>query len=64
MAKAQPRGDITAFECDVIREAFRKWVVEDNVPEDQWRERARRLVHTMTGVEDIDPQMLDWIVQK
>ncbi|RWM06971.1 hypothetical protein [Mesorhizobium sp.] len=64
MAKAQTRDSISAFDCDVIRAAFRAWVIEDNIPEIQWRECAERLVRTMTGIEDVDPDMLDWIVQK
>lgn len=64
MAKTPSRESVSAFECDVIRQAFLRWVAEDNVPEEEWRPRAAKLVHIMTGNETVDPNMLDWIVRK
>ncbi|TGT91250.1 MULTISPECIES: hypothetical protein [unclassified Mesorhizobium] len=64
MAKAHSHNSISAFDCDVIREAFRSWVIEDKIPEHEWQERAKGLIHTLTGIEDLDPDMLEWIVRK
>ena len=55
---------VSAFDCDVIGEAFRKSVVQENIPADQWRAHAAALIRTFTSLEDIDPDMLAWIVRK
>lgn len=61
---AMQSASISAFDCDVIREAFGKSVVEENIPTDRWRDHAATLIRTFTGSDDIDPDMLAWIVQK
>ncbi|WP_167480771.1 hypothetical protein [Mesorhizobium waimense] len=48
--------DVSAFDCDILRTAF--------IPEDQWRTLAASLIRDLTGHEDIDPDMLDWITRK
>ena len=58
------RNFVSAFECDILREAFRKSVVENGIPEAQWRDLATALTRTFTGLEGIEPALLDWIVQK
>lgn len=55
---------VSAFDCDVLRSAFKKSVIEENIPEDRWREHALLLVRAFTGRDDIDPQCLEWIVRK
>jgi hypothetical protein len=55
---------LSPFDCEVLREAFRKSVIEHHIPEDQWRGRALLLVRELTDVEHVDPHMLDWIVRK
>jgi len=55
---------VSAFDCDIIREAFRAWVTKDDIPEDQWRYHAGLLLRTWTGKEITDPDILDWIVRK
>jgi hypothetical protein len=64
MAQVEQCNSVSAFECDVIREAFKKSVIEESVPADQWRNHAARLIRAFTSVEDIDPAMLDWIARK
>jgi hypothetical protein len=68
MAQARLRDSesdrISAFDCDVIRQAFRKSVIEENIPPDQWRDHASALIRAFTGLEEIDPGMLAWIVLK
>ena len=61
-ARLRKSDTVSAFDCDVIREAFRKSVVEENIPTDRWRSHAAALIRTFTGLEDIDPDMLEWIV--
>lgn len=53
---------ISAFDCDVIREAFKKSVIEESVPE--WRDHATALIRAFTDVEEIEPALLDWIARK
>ncbi|MDG4900568.1 MULTISPECIES: hypothetical protein [unclassified Mesorhizobium] len=45
------RSFICAFDFDVIREAFRRSVVEDCLPREQWETRAGDLVRSFVGVE-------------
>ncbi|CAN7672831.1 hypothetical protein [Mesorhizobium sp. LjNodule214] len=54
--------DVSAFDCDIPRTAFIK--SEGHVPEDQWRMLATSLIRDLTGHEDVDPDMLDWITRK
>jgi len=64
MAKTHLSASVSAFDCDVIREAFKAWVVEEHIPEHKWRDGAAQMVRSMTGRDDVDPQMLEWIVRK
>jgi hypothetical protein len=64
MPQIRSNEAISAFDCEVLREAFRKSVIEDNIPEDQWRDRALLLVRELTGAEPTGPAMLDWIMRK
>ena len=58
-------GDrITAFECDVLRSAFRKSVIEEKIPEDRWHGHALNLVRELTNQSHIGSDVLDWIVRK
>ncbi|WP_036258686.1 hypothetical protein [Mesorhizobium sp. WSM3224] len=60
-----PSNDNTPyFEFEAMREAFNRWVVEDKVPEDQWRPRATNLVRIVTGDEYVDPNLVEWIIHK
>lgn len=54
---------LSAFDADILRTTFQKAVVEENVPEDKWRELATTLIAAYTGSPNIDPQLLDWIVR-
>lgn len=67
MAQADLLDDaahISAFDCDVIRNAFRAWVLEDNIPEDRWRASAAQMIRDFTGLPDVSPELLDWIVRR
>lgn len=55
---------VSAFDCDIIREAFRKSVIEENIPEDKWRSVAARLISEFTDSDDVDSDLLDWILRK
>ena len=55
---------VSSFDCDIIRNAFIKSVVELNIPEDQWRAYAALLIADFTGSDDIDSALLEWIVRK
>jgi len=55
---------VSAFDCDVLRSAFKKSVFEDGIPEDQWREYAAQMVRDFTGNETVDPDLVEWIVRR
>ncbi|PTE12391.1 hypothetical protein [Mesorhizobium helmanticense] len=55
---------VSAFDCEIIRNAFTKSVIEDKIPEDQWRTFAALLISDFTGSDDIDSDLLEWIVRK
>lgn len=58
-------GDrISAFDCEILRGAFRKSVVEKRIAEREWRMHARLLARELTELDEIDPDILDWIVRK
>ena len=58
---------VSSFDCDIIRSAFVKSVIEKNIPEDQWRAEAALLTSIPTclngscgsslqpGTREIDP---------
>ncbi len=59
----KPGDQVSSFDCDIIRSAFIRYVIEANIPEDQWRAEAARLIANYTGTDDIDAQLLEWIVR-
>ncbi|TIM05941.1 hypothetical protein [Mesorhizobium sp.] len=64
MAKAQLGAEVSVFDCDILRSAFIKTVIEENIPEDKWRSVAALLISDFTGSDDVDPDLLEWIVRK
>ncbi|TIM45052.1 MAG: hypothetical protein E5Y55_14475 [Mesorhizobium sp.] len=64
MAKAQLGAEVSVFDCDILRSAFIKAVIEENIPEDKWRSVAALLISDFTGSDDVDPDLLEWIVRK
>ena len=41
--------NVSAFDCGILRSAFRKAIAEEQIPEDQWRELAMLMVRDFTG---------------
>ena len=64
MAQSEKCDSVSAFDYDVIRRAFKSWVAEENAPEHRWRDEAAQMIRTMTGQDEFDPDMLEWIVRK
>jgi hypothetical protein len=64
MAQAQLRDSVSAFDCDILRSAFRKSVIEGKIPEDKWRAIAALLIRDFTDSDDVDSDLLEWIVGK
>lgn len=60
----QPVISVSSFDSDILRSAFIKSVIEDNVPEDRWRTLAADFIRDFTGSDDVDPDLLEWIVRK
>jgi len=55
---------VSAFDCDVLRSAFKKSVIEEKIPEDQWRDYAAKMVREFAGHARVEPELLDWIIRK
>ena len=55
---------VSAFDCDVLRSAFKNSVYEDNIPEDQWREYAAQMIGDLTGIGMVDLDLVEWIVRR
>jgi len=64
MADDHSSKTISALDCEIIRGAFRKSVVENRIAEQQWRMHAEELALELTDIDEIDPDVLDWIVAK
>ena len=47
-----------------MRNAFVKSVIDDNTPENRWRELAATFIRDLTGTEAVDSELLEWIVRK
>ena len=58
-------NSVSAYDCEIVRSAFKKSVIEESIPEHRWREHAALLIRDYVGTsDDIDPELLDWIVRK
>ena len=64
MAQDHSDKHITALDCEILRGAFRKSVVENRIAEREWRMHARVLARELTELDEIDPDILDWIVRR
>lgn len=58
-----PHSKMTALDCDIIRSAVRKSIVERRIAEGERRQYARLLALELTDLDEIDPDILDWIVR-
>lgn len=63
MADYDSAGKISAFDCDILRSAFRKSVVEKRIAQREWRMHATLLARELTDLDEIDPDIVDWIVR-
>lgn len=54
---------VSASDCNVLRGAFVKSVIEKNIPEDRWRDEAALLIHNFTDGDDVDSNLLEWIIR-
>ncbi|MCA0008581.1 MULTISPECIES: hypothetical protein [unclassified Mesorhizobium] len=61
---AKAPSDISAFDCDILREVFKKLVLETKVPEDKWRDLATSLIVEFTDRKQIEPALINWIIRK
>jgi hypothetical protein len=57
-------NQVSAFDCDILRRAFIRFVIEERIPEDRWRTFAAQLISDFTDSNDVDPELLEWIVRK
>ena len=54
---------VSSFDCDIIRSAFVKSVIEKKIPEDRWRDEAVLLIRDYTDNDDVDSNLLEWIIR-
>jgi hypothetical protein len=54
---------VSASDCNVLRGAFVKSVIEKNIPEDRWRDEAALLIRNFTDGDDVDSNLLEWIIR-
>ncbi|MER8413252.1 MULTISPECIES: hypothetical protein [unclassified Mesorhizobium] len=57
-------SSVSAFDCDILRSAFIKIVIQKNIPEDKWRAEAELLIREYTDSDDIEPGLAEWIARK
>jgi hypothetical protein len=53
---------ISAYDFDIVRNAFRLSVAEGLIAESHWIQHVRDLVRELTGHEDVDDSIVDRIV--
>jgi hypothetical protein len=58
------RVHVSSLDFEVLHSAFKKSVIEESIPEQRWREHAALLIRTYKGSDDVDPELLDWMVRK
>lgn len=61
MDQSHEDGPISAFEFDIVREAFRRSIVETKLAEKHWAEHAKNLLQQMADCEP-DQSMIDRII--
>ena len=54
---------ISSSDCNVLRGAFVKCVIEKNIPQDRWRDEAALLIRDYTDSDDVDSNLLEWIIR-
>lgn len=64
MANDHPAARLSAFDCAIIRGAFRRSALEEGMPEKDRRRFALLLAREFTELEEIDTDILDWIVAR
>ncbi|MBM2715707.1 hypothetical protein JQK88_31825 [Mesorhizobium caraganae] len=58
------RAKVSAFDCDILRSAIQRAIIEGEILEKQSREHAAQMIRDFTGDDQVDLDMLDWIVRK
>ncbi|MBB6412463.1 hypothetical protein [Mesorhizobium sangaii] len=53
-----------AFDGESVRRVFRKSAVERLIAKREWRMNATLLARELTELDEIDPDILKWIVRK
>lgn len=61
MDQSHGEESISAFAFDIVREAFRKSIVDTKLAEEHWANHAKSLVRDFTGCEP-DQSMIDRII--
>lgn len=53
---------ISAFAFDVIRDALKTIIIDNDIPEIEWKGRAESLVRSFSGHDMVDEQMIHALV--
>ena len=63
MVEDSTANRMSAFDCEIVCGAFRRSVVENRIAETDRRLHARLVALEFTDLEEIDPEILDWIIR-
>jgi len=55
---------VSAFDSHLLRDAFRTSVAELQLPEKQWVDHATALMRQLTGDDEVDAGLVEWIIRK
>ena len=58
------RDKVSALDSDILRSAFRRAIIEEQIPESQWLDFAAQMVRDFTGFDTVDPDFVEWITRK
>ncbi|MDX8437587.1 hypothetical protein RFN25_29710 [Mesorhizobium abyssinicae] len=58
------RDEVSALYGDILRSAFHSAIIEEKIPESQWRQFAEQMVRDFTGTDAVDPDFVEWIIRK
>ena len=61
---AMSGAKVSALDGEILRNAFHKAVLEEQLPQDRWHDYASQMIRDYTGVKVVDAELLDWITRK
>ncbi|WP_292349624.1 hypothetical protein [Mesorhizobium sp.] len=56
------RDKVSSLDSDILRNALRRAIDEEQIPESRWRDFAAQMVRDFTGFETVDLDFVEWIL--